>query len=877
MGALIFLGREAKSSRTTFFDLLKEAAQAIKESQRAYPLGLIIVDPITAIHDDLYPSRLQRRDSGLENVGQIRTSPEQRRSQLLEVLQEVSSQGINIWLIAEEFAKNKLDLSYEESIADTVIRLYAEERFNYTPRYISVTKSRLQREQRGKHPFSIVSAEGIAVALSSAAVSARIRPRSLQVGSKRVRFGVKGLDEILGTDGISAGDVIVIQGPEGSFRTLLGTRFLLYSDQMPPISAKSNKKGNVRVHGAKRYRSLLINARDDEMTTRHHLINDYGGLMLNAPKQPSDIRVLNLARGYVQPGLVFRAVEQQVASVRSAGDVLDRAMVDNVSNWDLTCPFIKEDETFGDTLVDLLRRLGLTSVFICSEATERDAFAQRSIIDNAQCLIRLTVVDHRGSTRVMARVVKSRGMRHKREAFELLVENDELFIRPTSSLIRVAEAGSGESVPVRLFLHSESFQQKDYNQRILSIVKAILSPLVSLDSIQGLMLNDFVGLSASSVFEELQVLQLDEFHLPAFSKSAKEDSLLVKYPMTRVQDGHSQWVIPKDRVSGNGHIFAFPYFCNIGLLAYRADLVKSNQLETWEAIAEKVESWVRIRKPEDPELFFEFPDETDENYNCLFFEILLSLGTTLASSYDHCVLKAWLSSRDAADAGCLFYRLCHPAHRYSRSKGRTARSSEFIEVNRSSVVWRHWYTTLNQMCAELDDQSLSNLGVSFLPGRHSVAGDWYLAVPRHSAAPDVGQALIKVLTSCEAELDRMLRGVGLPTQSSVYSSAQVTTVPVSPYFALDLNATGLVISQAFRRSTFGCYRRLSGVLAGHLRNLLSSEISTDGLKGRVSEMLSQVAKSLDVSTCPGSRTNCTTCAIRDRASKMPQRPQPPSL
>src|SRR5207247_2180312 len=102
------------------------------------------------------------------------------------------------------------------NVADTVIRLSVTSRANYSQRYIEITKSRLQREQRGEHPYSIKAGQGFLISPASSAVRSRNSRRSLPVPDRPVKFGLPPLEHLLGEGGLFAGDVVVLQGCEGT-------------------------------------------------------------------------------------------------------------------------------------------------------------------------------------------------------------------------------------------------------------------------------------------------------------------------------------------------------------------------------------------------------------------------------------------------------------------------------------------------------------------------------------------------------------------------------------------------------------------------------------------------------------------------------------
>ena len=124
------------------------------------------------------------------------------------------------------------------------------------------------------------------------------------------------------------------------------------------------------------------------------------------------------------------------------------------------------------------------------------------------------------------------------------------------------------------------------------------------------------------------------------------------------------------------------------------------------------------------------------------------------------------------------------------------------------------------MLSEMTTADRSEIALSSLPGKVSVAGEWFLGVPRYSAAPDVGVRLIQLCTSPEAVVDRLMYGVGLPVQQSFYENQGESDTSISPFIALDAKLLLTIIERAFERSTFECYRRYASILAAHLRSVL---------------------------------------------------------
>jgi hypothetical protein len=137
------------------------------------------------------------------------------------------------------------------------------------------------------------------------------------------------------------------------------------------------------------------------------------------------------------------------------------------------------------------------------------------------------------------------------------------------------------------------------------------------------------------------------------------------------------------------------------------------------------------------------------------------------------------------------------------------------------------------MMFEMPTDVRGRIAIKALPKEQTTAGEWYLAVPAYSAAPEVGLTMIGMLANKEAELDRMSRGVGLPTRTSFYRAGSdgPVDISISPYASIDARLLERLVTGPFRRSAFECYSEISGVLAAHLRKIIelpeSDEIRVD--------------------------------------------------
>lgn len=779
-GALIFLDAEKQSYEKFLTDLPKPM-----EWIQSYPLRLIVVDPINAINQGQKP-----------DYGKLRI-------EMIKVFENIKDSGTNVWFNAEDPSRSS-NTFFERNIADTVIHLSTGQIHGREQRYIEIQKSRLQREQRGLHPFEIASGVGIRIFPSSAAISDRLSARSAKIPVRKAGFGISSLDEVLGPEAIRDGDVVLLQGPPGCYKTQVGIRFLF-----------GKAKHGKNTSGNPSTRNLLFVSGDAQIGMRQ-LIQQY-----RVEGNPVD--VVPLPDGQVHPGQVLQAIELQLLRRQPGEPIVDRVMFGNVAHWDTNCPFLREDEMFGSVLLQMLRRYNVTAVLISSAPNAEASRLETVLFDNADSVIEFHNTDREGRSNVILRVLKTRTSQNKRGWFDLDVGQDaeSIVVRSTPSLLRVSSDGKVSRIPIRLLLHAETDMQATYNREVQRSLKASVSRSVQIAEQRKFLVDRVLGLSPFSVLDELQLLQLDEHQVP--SKETGDTELhLSEFPNKsgKAIELTAEWLdlLPRlrNRVRLNsGKIVAWPYLQNISFLASVKD-IPEECMRSWRELARECE---RFEHEKPNELFFEFAKDSDENYNCLFLEILLSLACPPEKS-TNCVLLDWIRKRETVEALELFWRLCRRAHGWPTAR---LRGAQTMQVEKKAKVWRHWYSTLNQMLAEMTPSERSNIRVGPLPGGVTTAGEWFLAVPAHSAAPELAIAMIQDLTSQNAESERVRQGVGLPTRISYYefagASGEINT-PVSPYFSMPIGILRQLVADAFARSSIRCYTQFSSALTSHLLRML---------------------------------------------------------
>jgi len=340
-----------------------------------------------------------------------------------------------------------------------------------------------------------------------------------------------------------------------------------------------------------------------------------------------------------------------------------------------------------------------------------------------------------------------------------------------------------------------------------------------------------LGLGASSVLDEVQILQLDEFQLPNMAAD------LTSYNLFEFSEALSGAVLggrlPRLRQAcltshtGDPKFFAVPFYSNISLIA-----CQENKLgvlpSSWTEMA------VACQKYSGEGLYFACHVERSNNfesYNCMFLEILYSMKRPPSGQKQGSLLDWFSADRNITTKALRCFRaLLERYHRILLSRMMAVQDDEQWqnlqnELTRSALISRHWYNTLNQMLAELELDVRSHYTVMRLPGERpdeeymTTAGDWFLAVPQYSAAPEVALDVIEFLTSRDKEMQRLHLGVGLPTQADYYRRE---SSHVSPYFDLAISDLRDLVQHGLRRSQFISYQIFGETLSSHLQRLLET-------------------------------------------------------
>jgi KaiC/GvpD/RAD55 family RecA-like ATPase len=787
-GALVFLRPSEFTSDdepTDYFKFLNLTRERLSWMAR-YPLRLLVVDPVNAI--------AQPALKGL-------------RVKTQKLFEAAKRANVNIWFTSEHLTDRRESSRFEENIADTVIQLGSDYQLGQPRRYIEVTKSRFQQEATGRHGLVIDSVNGLSIYPSSALVARLTSSRTIRAEGAPLKLGISGIESLLGSELIRQGDVIVLAG-HGKGKTLLGAHFLMEA-----------------VFDEGEARSLFVT--DNPVERMDRLLSIVAESKWSKLKQR--VERCSLPTGYVDPGRILWEIEAALKRCQGRDARPIRTLLSTVSRWEEEMPFVAADTSFGLALVKLLRSYNAAALVVCGDDPEGGSQLRDALIDQSDIFLQFDRIELQGRVRSLVRAVKSRRMTHQRASYEVIVDSKGASICP-SPLFRIRPSGEILQLKITLFLHAETENHKKFNDRIVEGLKAAISAEARIEAQDRTFDPGFLSLSQYSAIDELQIFQIDEYQLPTTKSTTLALDALHSFS-SKVERRMLEDRLPHQVervvhvVDGRERFLAVPFYTNLSLLVvYWEKFDKLPEELKWTTFPN---SWEELAKhcaqfdaahPNDSDLFFSCPvaDDAFETYNCLFFEILASLAPP--AEEDLVDLSHWLDAEVtreyAKKAACLFHRLCRKSH---------AKRKEPQE----GIVARHWFNTLNQVVSKFDSEKRDRIKVQPLFGNLTTAGDWYLAIPAHSASPEVGLRLIEHLTSPALETARLELGVGLPTRRAFFEAKGGANTSVSPYFDLspaDLNG---LMKNALRRSKFHGYQSYTNTISSHLRWILELPMGED--------------------------------------------------
>ena len=366
----------------------------------------------------------------------------------------------------------------------------------------------MQREIRGKHPFSIQAGQGITVFRSAAAFTSLAQQRRIDLGQRATHFGIDGLDVALGKN-LHRGDMVIVEGHVGSYRLAIGVAFCCAKRELA---------------GLRRCKSLIV-------TTRRnlHAIEDMvaKATASNERRSQDDVIIENVPSGYVQPGQILTALEDTLRKWHARNAEIDRVFVDGLGDSPDVYPFIRQEKTFGHALAAFLKQHSWTSLVTIPLAGD---FEQDPILTalryQADCILRATKHGLPGHRRVSLEIMRAHGSELPSKALlPLVFERGSLHVEELSPTFRLGEDGNLTSVPLHIY-RQENSSLDEYWEKTGAILSAALDTRTQISLTSHLKSAEKYREGWGVKKEQLQIVELYDYELGRKGKRRKDDIAL---------------------------------------------------------------------------------------------------------------------------------------------------------------------------------------------------------------------------------------------------------------------------------------------------------------------------------------------------------------
>ena len=511
-------------------EFVSQANQSIEDGKiaRRQKGGKSLKRQVPSLLEDI---ERQIRNQNLRSVAEIEreaVGENSLRNQISVLLDQIKGNGVNVIFTAESDEIQNANFYYLKYIVDTVLDLIVDSQHGYARRLFQISKSRFQREHRGQHPYSIQPRVGITIYPSPASVRRRNKGRALASSNYTLSTGVASLDRLFEhapqraecdnefherpSSAIRQGDVVAVLGQIGSWKSRLGLEFINHVDQERAnclsicLSPRLNK---TRIR-----RKFEFPVKGNETAPKRRIISDIDQIPFMEERFPSEKKPCGLIYAYefpanfAAPGYIFSDLLEICNAATKNNFAVDRVFLENLVSWEDAYPFLAEDVSFVDTLIDFFRRRSIaTFISMPLDSERKRSTTFETIVDNADSVLELRTIGGAGSDRVQVQLVQTPEMEHRKGIFELRAdrENGGLQVLRNPTLYVRSEKGELEKAPIRVFFHAETKQQQLYHTRILSKLSEEFASGIEVSSA------DFLGEESSFKKTALRIAQVDEF------------------------------------------------------------------------------------------------------------------------------------------------------------------------------------------------------------------------------------------------------------------------------------------------------------------------------------------------------------------------------
>jgi circadian clock protein KaiC len=344
------------------------------------------------------------------------SNPAILRREILRITDMLQELGVTSVMTAERLEEYGpiTRFGIEEFVSDCVIVLRHQLLEEKVRRTLQVYKLRGDRHQKDEFPFTIES-EGFCLLPLSAAELTQAST------ADRISFGSGKLDDMAG-GGLFQDSVILISGPTGSGKTLLGTTF----------AAEACRRGE---------RVLLLGYEESRPQLMRNALS--WGLDFEEWERAGLLRmVCQYPEAQGLEGHLY-AIEREIESFKPARLVLDSvSAMERIGN-------VRHFREFVIGLTGLVKQKQICSLFTSSSPSLSggDSITDAHISTITDAIVLLRYVEKSGALSRGVIIIKMRGSQHDKQFHEFIITDrgldvGEPFIHVPTSLLGIASAGS---------------------------------------------------------------------------------------------------------------------------------------------------------------------------------------------------------------------------------------------------------------------------------------------------------------------------------------------------------------------------------------------------------------------------------------------------
>lgn len=694
------------------------------------------------------------------------------RDRLLAFYDSCADLGVNT--IASVESDQTQAVNQIRSLADTAIDLTYENRNGMFSRNLIVSKSRRQRECSGMHSFDITSTRGIRVFPNLASVAAADRKRQLNNSAHKLRsaFGLHSLDLLLDptetdsvslrcSDALTEGDIVLVRGPVGTFKTHLALTFLHWFSHdfvsRRLTRAREFKRKSDFIYDERMPVGLVVSMRVADVGTRsRHPV--YRATISNRNRLLS--RALDLDLGTIGklfekeittcllPGVFIGAdefielIDESIDEQLAAGKFVDRVLLDSPSDWEDLSTGIAAAPGFTQTLLEHLRRRRMT-VLVTDRFSRSNSSVLMTVNKMADTIISLRPYRDGAKESAFIRIVRSHFMKHdpNEYPFEATSSGGLRVARERDSLRLISESAPAQHVDAKMLLPIENNAILKGLEAKRQLIRLSTGVDVDFRAATCSEIEDFLRMSAKSKLDDIQLVAIEAFQVRELG-----ERFLREFPSdATAEDEYNSWLVSKSDLEKL-------FNCksqgpSLGLLYHNVScLVVENTeltLNSWDDVFHAMQS---------NELAFSYVFRHKEDLNTFYLEFLNG------------VLGSEEFTRRAERGVDALIEVSEEWHRMFRVLAKV--ENRVLAVGKHDEdgvklpkVTRHWNTTIPRERLRYGSSfSQHNCYVTTLPHGVITNGDWYAGVSIGSSSIRTAFSILGMICSPDLgpdEIDSM--------------------------------------------------------------------------------------------------------------------------